>query len=96
MGCSYLFCSCQEARLSLTEEEIQRSDEKRELDKLRKQYVQEQSYNDLEMYECDWWKIYKTDNFVKQQLRETFTYKMPFREVRHLEIIKPGSLFGYV
>ena len=41
MGCYYQFCPCQEARLSLTEEEVQRSARKAEINELRKQYMQE-------------------------------------------------------
>ena len=58
--------------------------------------IQEKDYNILEMYECDWWKMYTTDNIVKQLLRESFPSKMPLREERLLENIKFGSLFGYV
>ena len=96
MGCYYHFCPCQDARPCLTEEEIQRCIRKRELDELRKQCIQEKDYNVIEMYECDWWKKYKTDNIVKQHLRESFPYKMPLREKRLLEVIKSGSLFVYV
>ena len=35
MGCYYYYCSCQEARPSLTEEVIQRGTKKREMDELR-------------------------------------------------------------
>ena len=49
VGCSYCFCPCQEARTSLTEEEIQRGIKQRELDKLRKQYIQEKGYIIIEM-----------------------------------------------
>ena len=38
MGCFYHHCACQGARLSLTEEDIKRSSEKREMDQMRKQY----------------------------------------------------------
>ena len=41
MGCFYHFCPCQELRLSLTEEDIQRGSKKRELDALRRHYIQE-------------------------------------------------------
>ena len=48
------------------------------------------------MYECDWWKIYKTDDIVKQHLRESFPHKMPLREEKFLENFKSTSLFGYI
>ena len=64
MGCFFRYCQCQEARSSLTEEEIQRSIKFRELDELRNQYIQEKGYSVIEMYKCGWWKMYKTDNIV--------------------------------
>ena len=75
--------------------EIQRGIKKTELDELRKQYIQK-GYSVIAMYECDWWSLYKTDNIVKQHLRESFPYKMPLREERLLENMKSGGLFGYV
>ena len=39
MGCFYHYCPCQEARPSLTEEDIERGNKKRELDQMRKQYI---------------------------------------------------------
>ena len=48
------------------------------------------------MYEYDWWNMYKTDNIVKQHLRESFLYRKPLREERLLENFKSGSLLGYV
>ena len=80
MGCYYHLCPYQEARPSLTEEEIQRGIKKRELDELRKQYIQEKGYDFIEMYECDWWKMHKTYTIDKEHPRESFPYKMPLRE----------------
>ena len=48
------------------------------------------------MYECDCWKIYKTDIIVTQHLRESFPFKVPLREEKLLENIKSGSPFGYI
>ena len=95
MGGYYQFCPHQEARPSPTEKEIQRGNEKTELDELRNQYILEKCYSDPEMYECDWWKVYKTDNIVKLHVRESFPYKMLLREETLLENIKSGNLFGY-
>ena len=50
----------------------------------------------IEMYQCDWWRLYRTDNIVKQALRESRPNKMPLREELLLENIKTGSLFAYV
>ena len=96
MGCYYHYCLCQEARPSVTEKENQRGFENGDVDKLRKQYIQEKGCNVIEMYECDWWTMYKTDKNAKQHLRESFPYNMPLREEKLLGNIKSGSLFGYV
>ena len=41
MGCFYHYCPFQEARTSLTEEDIERGNKKREMDQMRKQYIKE-------------------------------------------------------
>ena len=61
MGCFYHFCPCQEARPSLTEDDILRGIKKREMDELRREYLIEKGYNVIKMYECEWWLLYKTD-----------------------------------
>ena len=49
MGYFHHFCPCQELRPSLTERDIQRGSKKRELDALRRQYIQEKGFNVFEM-----------------------------------------------
>ena len=85
MGCFSYFCSRQEAPYFLTDEKIQRNINKKELDELRKENIQEKCYNFLEFYECSWWKMQKTENFVQQLLRESFSYRMLLKEERLLE-----------
>ena len=70
MGCFYGYCSCQEARSALTEEDIKRGKKKREMDQMRKQYIKEKGYNVVEMWECEWWNMYKTTTCMKEHLRE--------------------------
>ena len=69
---------------------------KREMDQIRKQYIKEKGYIVLEMWECEWWNLYKTSTCVKEHLRESFPYKRPLREMRLLEQIRRDKLFGYV
>ena len=80
MGREHHYCLYQEARPSLTKEEIKRGVKKRELDELRKQYIQEKCYEMykkcVEINKCDWCKMYKADRKVKQHMRESFPYKM--------------------
>ena len=96
MGCFYHFCPCQELCPSLTEEDIQRGSKKRELDALRRHYIQEKGFNIIEMWECEWWRLYKTTNTVQQQIREHFPYRRSIAADQLLEEIKKGKLFGYV
>ena len=75
MGCFYHFCPCQVLRPSLIEEDIQRGSKKRELDALRRHYIQEKVYKVIEMWECEWWRLYKKSNTVKQHIRDYFPYR---------------------
>ena len=96
MGGFYHYCLCPEARLSLTEEEIKRCNQKRGVDQMRKKYIKEKGYNVVEMWECDWWNLFITTKYFKEHLRESFPYKRPLREERLLEQIRSGKFFGYV
>ena len=96
MGCFYHFYPCQELRPSLTKEDIQRGSKKRELDALRRRYIEEKGFNVIEMWECEWWRLYKTTNTVKQHIREQFPYRLSLAAEQLLEEIKEGKLFGYV
>ena len=60
MGCFYHYCPCREARDSLTEEDIERDNKKREMDQVRKQYIKEKGSNVVEMWKSEWWNLYKT------------------------------------
>ena len=48
------------------------------------------------MWECEWWRLYKTTNTVKQHIREHFPYRRSLAAEQLLEEIKKGKLFGYV
>ena len=96
MGCFYHYCPCQEARLSLTEEDIERGNKKREMDQMRKPYIKDKGYNFVEMWECEWCNHYKITSRVKDHLRDSFPHKRPLREEKLLEQIRSLKLFGYV
>ena len=63
---------------------------------MRKQYIKEKGHKFIEMWECEWWNLYRTKTCVKEHLRESFPYKRPLREESLLEQIRSGKLFGYV
>ena len=48
------------------------------------------------MWKCEWWRLYKTTNTVKQHIREHFPLKRSPAADQLLEKIKEGKLFGYV
>ena len=66
------------------------------MDQMRKQYVKEKGYNVVEMWECEWWNLFKTTTCVNEHLRNSFPYKRSLREESLLEQIRSGKLFGYV
>ena len=96
MGCYYHYCPCQEARPSLTDTDIERGVKKQQQDEMRRDYIQQRGYQIIEMWECEWWSLYKTgDASVKSHLRENFPYKRPLSEEQLLQGIIDGRLFGY-
>ena len=94
MGCYYLYCPCQEARPSLSDTYIEKGIKKRQQDEMRRDYIQQKGYQIVEMWECEWWSLYKFDASVKSHLRENFTYKQPLSEEQLLKGIIDGQLFG--
>ena len=78
MGCYYHFCSCQEARPSLTDQDIERGNKKREMDDMRRKNIKEKGYKIEEMWECDWWEIFKANDKIKNHVRTLFPIKYLF------------------
>ena len=68
MGCYFHYCPCPKARPSLTDNEIMRGIKEREQDQMRKEYIQQKIYKIIEMWECNWWELYRTDATVKNHL----------------------------
>ena len=96
MSCFYHFCPCQELRPSLTEEDIKRGSRRRKLDELIRGYIQEKGFTVVEMWECEWWRLYKKSINGKLHIWENFPYRRSLTEQQLLEGIKKGNLFGYV
>ena len=96
MGCYFHYRPCQEARPSLTDNEIMRGIKKREQDQMRKEYIQQKGYKIIEMWECNWWELHRTDATVRNHLRTNFHYQRPLSEERLMQEIKSRKLFGYV
>ena len=49
-----------------------------------------------EMWECDWWESFKTNEKIKTHVRTRFPNRRPLSRDSLLAKIKDGSLFGYV
>ena len=89
MGRFYHYCPRQEARPFLIEAVFQSGTEKKEIDALRKQYIEKNCYTVAEIWELEGWKLYKTDVSVKEHLKISF----PMRQDQLLDKIKSGALF---
>ena len=96
VGCYYRYCPCQEARPSLTDTHIEKGMKKRPKDEMLRDYIQQKSYQIVEMWKCEWWSLHKTDASVKRHLRENFPYKRPLSEEQLLQGKIDGQLFSYV
>ena len=96
IGCFYHFCTCQQLRPSLTEEDIKRGSRKRELDELRRDYIQEKSFTVIELWESEWWRLYRTTTSVNLHIRDKFLYRRSHKKHQLLERIKKVNLFGHV
>ena len=96
MGCYYHLCSCQKARPSLTEQDFKRGNKKREMYDMRLEYIKEKGYKIEELWECDWWESFKTNDKIKNHVRTHFPYKRPLFTDSLLAKRKEGLLFGYV
>ena len=48
------------------------------------------------MWECEWWRLYKTTANVKLHIRENFPYRRSLTEQQLVDGVKKGILIGYV
>ena len=96
MGCYFHYHSCKEGSALLDDDEVKRGQKKRELDELRKNYIEEKGYKVVQIWECEWWTKVKNDPTTKQFIRTNFPYKLPLTHDNLLNQIRTGSLFGYV
>ena len=94
MECLYRFCPQQEVGPSLTEENNWSGTKEKELDELRRNYIQEKGTTVIEIWECEWCRLYETDTSVQQHLREKFPYRRSLAEYKLLEEINSGNVFS--
>ena len=70
--------------------------EKRQQDEMRRDYIQQNGYQIVEMWQCEWWSLYKTDASVKIHLREKPPYSCPLSEEGLMQEFIDGRQLGYV
>ena len=95
MGCFYHLFTCQEVRPSLTEEDIQRGSKRDSSMNWDEAIYQKKSLTVIEMWECEGWRLYKTNNNVKKHFRENFLYRRSLA-AEELKEMKNRKIFGYV
>ena len=61
-----------------------------------KENIQQKGFKFFEMWECNWWEIYRTDVTVKNHLRAKFPYQRPLSEERLMQENRSRRLLGYV
>ena len=66
------------------------------MEKLRKHYMEEESYGIARMWEFEWWFLYKTATSLKHQLRESVHFRRPVEEQHLMEERKFRPMFSYV
>ena len=96
MGCFYHLCRCQELGTALTEEDTKHGSRKREIDGLRRDFIQEEGFTVIKLWECQWRRLYRTTTSVKLRIREIFPDRRSLTKHQLLEGIKKKNLFGYV
>ena len=94
MGGLYHFCPRKELRPSLTEEDIKRGSRKRELDELRRSYIQEKGFIVIEEWQCERWRLYRTTTNIKSHVPENFPYRRSLTEHQLLERIKKKTFLA--
>ena len=50
----------------------------------------------IEIWDCDWWTLYKTTNTVKKHIREGFPDRRSLAAEQTSEEMKERKLFGYL
>ena len=63
---------------------------------MRRSYIQEKGFSVIELWECEWWTLYKTSANVKEHVQENFYYRCSQTDQKLLEEMKNGKSFGYV
>ena len=49
----------------------------RGMDDLRREYIRNKDYKIKEMWECEWWQNFETNEKIKNLIRSKFPYERP-------------------
>ena len=96
MGCYFHFCSFQEARASISEQETQRGLKKGEYDKMKRDFLWNKGYKFVEIWEFNWWERLKSVQSVQNQSRNNIPFKLPLKQDSLLAKIRDEKLFTHV
>ena len=55
---------------------------------MRRSYVEEKGFTVIEMWECEWKRLYKTSNNVKKHIRENFPFRRSFAAEHQIQELK--------
>ena len=88
MGYYFLFCSCQKARPSLTDNHIKRGTKKRGLGTLRKNYIRENVFIIEETWEFSWGDEFENNVDKKNHIGKIIFSKDPFLLVHYCKKLK--------
>ena len=74
-GCYNPFCLCQETRYSLSHEDIERRNKRREMNDLKREPIFEKVCKNGEMGICEWWQNFRANEKTKNLIRINSPYK---------------------
>ena len=57
------------------QEDIKRGSQKRDLDEFRQNYTKRKGFKVIDMWECEWWRSYKTGKIVEKHVRQNFPHR---------------------
>ena len=63
---------------------------------MRRDYIQQKGYQNVETWECEWWSLHKTDASVKSHLRKNFPYRRPLSDEGLMQGFIDWRLFASV
>ena len=91
-GCFYHFCPCQHLQASLTEDDTECGSKGIELEKLRRSYIQEKVFTDLEVWESERWRLCKITPNGKQHVRKNISHRRSLTDYQLLEETTNGKM----